>query len=304
MPFDLQTLDWVAEVRPIYDELGYEIAPEIGRRLVRSDNGATLATCGPNFSPIQHQDVLDPVMQTLHEQRYEFIQRAPNRRDLEDLRGQRGAFVTTQFAKNGGIMRTSIITGDFINPTGPSSFLPDGPPTCFRQYDILNSHTGDYAAMLDLRYLVLKCMNGLASQQFTAKIKAKHTSGFSMKAFQAKVLAAADMMETDTARFERYIKTPLTRDQAETYFKATIARLPDDEKTQEARWSGRLVDDLLERFDNAPQSVWGAYMAMTEWATHGPLRENAEDLTSRVGRDERVARATRTEQFSQLLEAA
>jgi hypothetical protein len=304
MPFDLQTLDWTAEVRPIYDALGNEVPPEIGRLLARSDTGAPLATCGPNFKPIQHQDVVDPVMQVLHEQRYDFIPRVPNRRDLEDLRGQRGAFVTHHFAKNGGIMRTTIITGDFINPTGPSIYLPDGPPTCFRQYDILNSHTGDYAAMLDLRYLVLKCMNGLASQQFTAKIKAKHTTGFSIDAFKNKVLAAAEMMETDTARFERYIKTPLSRDQAETYFKATIARLADDEKTGEPRWSGRLVDDLLARFDNEPPTVWGAYMAMTEWATHGDLRESAEELTSRVGRDERVARATRTPQFAELLEAA
>jgi hypothetical protein len=304
MPFDLQTLDWTAEVRPIHDAFGNEVSSDVGRLLVRSDTGGALATCGPNFKPIQHQDVLDPVMQTLHAQGYELIERRPNRRDLEDLRGQRGAFVTTSFAKNGGIMRTSIITGDFINPTGPSIHLPDGPPTCFRQYDILNSHTGDYAAMLDLRYLVLKCMNGLASQQFTAKIKAKHTTGFSIDAFKNKVLAAAEMMETDTARFQRYIKTPLTREQAETYFKATIARLADDEKTGELRWSGRLVDDLLQRFDNEPQSVWGAYMAMTEWATHGDLRSNSEEVTSRVGRDERVARATRAPQFAELLEAA
>jgi hypothetical protein len=302
MPFDLQTLDWTAEVRPIYDEIAQRDRP-VGRLLVRSDTGATLATCGPNFKPIQHQDVIDPVMQVLHEQRYDFIPRAPNRRDLEDLRGQRGAFVTHHFAKNGGIMRTTIITGDFINPTGPSSFLPDGPPTCFRQYDILNSHTGDYAAMLDLRYLVLKCMNGLASQQFTAKIKAKHTTGFSIDAFKNKVLAAAEMMENrhgpvravhQDAAHAATRRRPTSR--------RRLRALPTTRRPASLAGRVGLVEDLLARFDNEPSTVWGAYMAMTEWATHCDLRENAEELTSRVGRDERVARATRAPQFAQLLD--
>lgn len=303
MPYDLQTLEWTADVRPIFDNLGNEVPPEIGRLLVRSDTGAPLATCGPNFKPIQHQDVIDPIMQTLHDEGIEFIQRAPGRRDLEDLRGQKGAFVTTTFAKNGGIMKTSIITGDFIAPTGPSSFLPAGPPTCFRQYDVLNSHTGDYAAQVDMRYLNLVCMNGLVREDFAAKFKTKHTTGFSITAFRNKVKMGAELMQGDTVRFERYVRTPLTRDQAETFFKETIARLPEDEKTGEARWSARLVDHLLELFDQEPQTVWGAYMAMTAWATHGDLKANAEPLTARVGRDERVARSLRSARFDALLAA-
>lgn len=304
MPFDLRTIDWTAEVAPLFDAAGNEIHPEIGRLLRRSDDHTPLATCGPNFKPIQHQDTVDPVLQVLHEQRYELIERKPTRRDLEDLRGQRGAFITSSFAKNGGIMRTSIITGDFIAPTGPSSFLPDGPPTCFRQYDVLNSHTGDYAAQVDMRYLNLVCMNGLVRENFAAKIKSKHTTGFSINAFKNKVLMGAELMENDAERFEVYVKTKLDRDQAEAFFKATIARLAPDEKTGEPRWSGRLVEALLALFDKQPPTVWGAYMAMTEWATHGEIRSNSEELTARVGRDERVARSLRSPEFGRLLEAA
>ena len=38
MPFDLQTLDWTAELRPLQDEFGQELPPEIGRLMTRSDN--------------------------------------------------------------------------------------------------------------------------------------------------------------------------------------------------------------------------------------------------------------------------
>ena len=305
MPLDITTLDWVAEIAPMYDAQGNEVDPDIGRLVVRSDTREPIGTCGRNTSLIQHQDVVAPVIEALREAGItEFHLRPPRRRDLYDLKGKAGAFIETQMTKNGGIMKTVVTTGNFIAPTGPSSFLPNGPPTCFQEFLILNSHTGTYAAQIDMRYKNVVCMNGLVRENFSANVKAKHTTGFNIEAFKAKIHLGASLMETDAERFEKYVRTPLSYEQAGLFFKKTIARLSIDPATGDFRHSAKLVEDLLTRFSKEPRSVWGAYMAMTEWATHGDLREGSDSVTARTDRDSRVARALRSGMFQALLETS
>lgn len=302
MPFDMtvSNLDWTAEIRPIYDGSGREIPANIARGVYRGET--ILATCGAHTKLIQHTDVLDPVLQALHDEGVEIREREWGRHDLYDLKGQKGAFVATQLDKDGAVMRTRVITGDFIEPTGPSAFLPSGPPTLFKMFDILNSHDSTYSAQVDLKYMNILCMNGLVREDFAARVRSKHTLNFSMDAFRDKVRASAELMLRDVERFKLYVRTSLTREEAEAFFKATIAKLKD-KPTGEPNWSDRLVAKLLELFDSEPQSVWGAYQAMTAWATHGDLREGDSPLTARVGREERVARAMRADEFRELLAA-
>lgn len=306
MPFDdmrsLSALNWDAEIVPLYDHEGNELPADIGRGMSRSDTGAIIGICGKNTKPVQHQDVFDPILQTLHDQKYDLVERDYSRRDLADLKGQRGAFVKVEEAANGAIIKLDVITGDFTNPTGPSSYLPDGPPTLFRRYTGLNSHNSTYAAQAAVSYVNLVCMNGLVSPEFTAVTKGKHTKGFNIDAFKGKILSAASMMEGDTARFEQYIKTPCTPEQAEAFIKATLASNGVDEKGN-PKVSDTLVKQMLELFQQEANTVWGVYQAMTAWATHGDLRRNATALTARVGRDERVARAMRSPEFQGLLAA-
>lgn len=308
MPLDITTaFEWTAEVRPMFDQNGNEVDSNIGRLITRSDDGTPLAVAGPNFAPIQHQDVVAPVLEALRETGItEFHRREKfGATDLYDLKGKSGAFIQTIFSKNGGIMRTIITTGNFIAPTGPSSFLPDGPPTCFQEYHILNSHTGTYSAQVDMRYRNIVCMNGLVRDNFHAAVRAKHTTKFNLDAFRAKIMMGAELMQTDTERFELYVKTELKADKAKELFMETIARLGKDPE-DETKWvhSEALVKDLLERFAKEPQTVWGAYMAMTEWATHGSLKENSDVITARVTRDQRVSAALRSRMFKRMLEAA
>lgn len=300
MPFD--ALNWEAEIRPLFDVNGDRVPPEIGRGVYRSDTDDIIGIAGPHTKLVQHHDVVDPVLQTLKDQGYEIKERLPGRRDLEDLRGHKGAFVNFAEAKTGAVMKATIITGDFTRPTGPSSFLPDGPPTLFREYNALNSHDSTYAAQMASRYKNVVCMNGLTREDFSATVKGKHTSGFSIEAFKRQILMSAEMMERDTQVFERYIKTPLTHVQAEAFIKATIAKLKD-KPGGEPNWSEPLRAKLLDLFAREPKTVWGLYMAMTYWATHGDLKGNSVELTARIGRDERVAQSMRTSTFKQLLAA-
>jgi hypothetical protein len=303
MPFDRPAaLQWNAVVREIRDFNGKPIPADIARGVYRDDTDEILSTCGPNFKPIQHGDVLDPVLQTLKDQGYEIQERAATKSNFYDLKGQKGAFVAVEEAKTGSIVRATVITGDFTQPTGPSMFLPAGPPTLLRRYQVLNSHDSTYAAQVALSYLNLVCMNGMVREDFSAVQKAKHTFGFSIAAFKAKVLGAAEMMERDTERFKLYVKTPLNRDKAIDFLRKTLAKQPD-KPNGDPHWSEPLVNRILEFFGREPQTVWGLYQAMTAWATHGEMKSNANQLTGRIGRDEQIARSMRAPEFKQLTAA-
>lgn len=300
MPYD--ALNFHAEVRPIYDADGREIPAEIGRGVYRSDTGAAIATCGANFKPVQHQDVIDPMLQTLKDQGYEIVERPAGRRDLYDLKGQRGAFVDTRTQDNGAIMRSDIIVGDFIEPTGRTHYLQQGPDTMLRRFTALNSHDGTYAVKATSGYYRLLCLNGMMDPQFTAQSYGKHTSGFSIDALRRQIMMAAEMMETDAERFGLYARTRLSAVQAEEFLKGTLAKLPPL-PTGEPAWSKPLAQEILRRFEAEDQTVWGLLNAMTAWATHGDLRANAGEITARTGRDGRVAQALRSRDFARLIAA-
>lgn len=299
MPFDSPVNGWSAVVKPIFDHNGKEIDPTIGRGVYRTDDDSLLAICGQNFKPVQHQDVLDPMLQTLHEQGYEVVERtgrSPSQRDFYDLKGQRGAFISTALQDNGAIMRSDIVVGDFTTPKGLGNDI------MLRRFTALNSHDGTYAVKSSAGYFRLACMNGMVNEKFSASSYGKHTSNFSIDALKRSIITAADMMENDSERFGLYVKTKLTVDKAEDFLKATLAKLSPKPNGDE-NFSEPLVSDILRRFRDEDANVWGLYNAMTHWATHGEIRAGSGVVTSRTGRDDRVARAMRSAEFEELLAA-
>lgn len=302
MAFD--SLDFTAEVRPLYDAAGEEIPGNIVRGVYRSDTGQVIASCGANFKPVQHRDVVDPMLQTLHDQGYEVIERAPEVRSLYDLKGQRGAFATVQTQGGGAIMRADIIVGDFIDlakVTG-HGYLGHGSDVMLRRFTALNSHDGTYAVRATSGYFRLLCLNGLMDPSFTANSYGKHTSNFSVEALRRQIVTAAELMEGDAERFALYAKTRLGIPEAAELLRKTLAALPD-KPTGEANWSEALVNEILRRFGQEDATVWGLVAAMTAWATHGEMRTNAGQITGRVDRDSRVARTMRSPEFKRLIAA-
>lgn len=303
----LQNVNFTAVLGDLHDAEGVALPDSIGRLLYREDTGAPLAVVGAKYKPIQHMDVLDPILQTMRDQGYEIHEREADQRSLYDLKGYRGAFVSSKIDGNGEKMKASIITGDFIDPVpamfrGPSE--RDTPPTMFREYAILNSHDSSLAARVDPGWQVLSCLNGIRSTVFSAQIRSKHTKGFNIEAFKRMVGNAADLMETDTARFQQYATTKLSRDNAEEFLKRTFCKLPDD-INGEAAWSERLLRTIMDRFlMSEAQTVWGLHQAMTWYATHGDVRSEGTGLMARVRRDERVAQAMRSKYADRILEAA
>jgi hypothetical protein len=298
----LDSINFNAVVRPIFDQNGNEIAPEIGRGVYRDDNDHLMSICGSAFQPVQHVDVIDPMLQTLKDQGYEIIEREGDRRDLYDLKGHRGAFVKVTTQNDGAIMRADVITGDFVQPTGRQSYMDQGPDTMLRRYTALNSHDSTYAVKTTNGYMRLICMNGMMNPLFVASSYGKHTTNFNPASLREQIIMGAKLMENDGETFGKYATTKLSLSQAEEFLKRTLAKLPN-KPNGEPHYSEPKVQTILRKFHGEDQTVWGLVNAMTAWATHDDMKGKAGEITGRVNRDGQVGSAMRSHDFADLIAA-
>lgn len=298
----LNNIAFNAVVSDVFDKNGKRIDPDLGRGVYRDDTGELLSICGPSFKPVQHREVLEPIFEMLDKDGIKMEVREPDQRSLYDLAGKDGAFVTPMVTDNGAVMRTNIIVGDFIKPTGSSVYLDRGPDTMLKKYSVYNSHNSKLAASSTQSYERLICMNGIVRPDYQVRAYGKHTLNFNINAFKAKVLKAAEMMAGDADLFGKYALTKLDMKQAEKFLQLTFAKLPNKPNGQ-AHFSERMVNGILTRFAKEDQTVWGLVQALTEWSTHGEMKSNADPVLGRIGREEKVASTMRHSLFDQLIAA-
>jgi hypothetical protein len=298
----LNQINFNAVVNDVFDMNGKRIDPELGRGVYRDDTGELLSICGPHFKPVQHREVLEPIFEDLDKQGMTLEVRVPDQRALYDLAGRDGAFISPSVTDNGAVMRTDIIVGDFIRPTGASSYMEKGPDTMLRKISVLNSHNQKLAATSAQSWCRVICMNGIVRPDFSVKAYGKHTLNFNIEAFKKKVQMAAEAMSGDADLFGKYARTKLNVKQAEEFIQKTFAKLPN-KPNGDAHFSERMVSDILIRFAKEDQTVWGLVQALTEWSTHGEMKANADPLLGRIGREEKVATTLRSSLFDELLAA-
>ncbi len=295
----MSNINFDAVVSDIFTNDGKRVDPKMARGVYRDDTGELLSVCGPTFKPVQHKEVLEPLFEMLDKDGYSLEVREPDRGSLYDLAGKKGAFIQPIVTDNGAVMRTNVIVGDFIQPTGASSYLEAGPDTMLKKYSILNSHNSKLAATAVTSWERLVCMNGIVTPSFSVRAYGKHTLNFNVEAFKAKIIAAAEAMAGDADTFGKYAKAGLSVRDAEKFLKATFAKLPAL-PNGDANFSQRLVDDILTRFNKEARTVWGLVQALTEWSTHGEMKAGSDHLLGRLGREERVSKAMRSPLFDAL----
>ena len=295
-------MNFDASIHDIFDVAGNRIDPQLGRGVYREDNGELLSICGPHTKLIQHKDVVMPVVQKLEEMGYDLEEGTPSEHALYNLQGKKGAFISSQVTDNGAVMRTNIILGDFIEPTGSTAYMEQGADTNFFRISLLNSHNSKLAVRANTDYLRILCMNGMTSPNFSAAAYGKHTLNFNLDGLKAQIANAISMMDKDADRFGLMASTKLTLKQAEQFLQLTIAKLPN-KANGDAHFSEPLVNKLLSNFAREDQTLWGLFNAVTAWSTHGDMKANADDLTGRIGREGQVAKMIKTKKFSELLAA-
>ena len=299
----IQNIDFTAVVGDVFTADGKRVAPEIGRGVYRDDTNELMAICGPGFKPVQHMDVVRPVLDGLREQGYELEVRSnADKQSLYDFRGKRGAWISPKVSDNGAIMRTDIILGDFIEV--PGQFNDHGlqmrktEDLNFFRISLLNSHNGTYAVRANTSYLRLVCFNGITQPHFSAGAYGKHTLNFNVEGLQKQIGNAMGMMGADAERFAVMARTFITVEQATEMLKATIAKLPN-KPTGEPHYSEPLLNKILTRFAQEDQTVWGLYNAVTAWQTHEKFRSNANGITAMVGREQKVAEMLRSKEWKE-----
>ena len=303
----LNQIDFTAQVRDIFDAKGNRIPSEIGRGVYRDDTDELMAICGPGFKPVQHKDVVQPILDQLTGQGYDLeLRNGGSRNALYDMRGKKGAWVSPKVSDNGAVMRTDIILGDFIEV--PGQFNGHGLRTRgtedlnFFRISILNSHNSKFAVKVNTDYLRLICFNGMTSPHFSAGSYGKHTVNFNVDGLNRQVENAIGMMDQDAERFAQMAQTMITSEQAVEMLKLTIAKLPN-KPTGEAHFSEPLINKIMHRFNTETdgRSAWDLFNAVTSWSTHEKLRSNADAISGIVGRETKVAAMLRSKEWNEML---
>lgn len=298
----LHDISFNAEVRDIFDAQGNPIPAEIGRGVYRDDTEELISICGSIFKPIQHREIVDPILMNLEGMGYKTEEvEEVNENNLHALQGKKGAFVQTELTKGGAIMRTNITLGDFIEPTGNTRYLKQGPDTNFFRLSILNSHNNSYAARVNTDYLRVLCMNGQTSPNFQAGAYGKHTLHFDITGMQTQIENAMKMMGEDADKFGLWANTKLSVEDATRLLQMTIAKLAPKPHMPN-RHSEKLVLQLMDKFAKEDQTVWGLYNAITSWSTHNETRKTADKVTSLLSRENRVAKAIRSDEWNDTIQ--
>lgn len=300
----LGALDFKAVTNDIFDAKGNLIPRELGRGVYRDDTNELMAICGPNFHPVQHKDIVDPVLHHLEQAGYSLEERNHDRHSLYDLKGKKGAFIQTHMTDGGAVMRTDIILGDFIEVTSTEGRfgLQKGEDTNLFKISLLNSHNSKYAARANTSYERIICLNGMTQPGYSANAYGKHTANFNLDGMQAQIGNAFEAMTGDEERFELWAKTRITAKQAEAILKMTIAKLPN-KPNGDAHFSQPLVDKILHQFAREDPTVWGLYNAITWWQTHSDFRANSDIVTARIGREQKVSATIRSNPWAKFVTA-
>ena len=290
----IHNLNFEADLRPLFDVNGAQVDPALGRAVHRNDTDQMMAIAGPNFVPLQHKDIVDPILQTLEQGGYDIEERSnASRGQLYDIAGKKAAFIDSQLTLGGAVLRVDIILGDFIEVTGGKGTygLARGEDTNLFKVSVRNSHNSMYAAGINSSYHRIKCLNGMtqAHNQSGLSIYGKHTASFNLDGMQAKLGNAFEAMSQDAEKFNLWANTMIDVKDAEAMLKKTIAKL-SNKPNGDPHWSQATVDKILLNFRReGGKSIWDLYNGVTEFQTHNPFKTNSNRMTVLMGREQKVA---------------
>jgi hypothetical protein len=166
------------------------------------------------------------------------------------------------------------------------------------------------------------CWNTLVSGNKLAYVYGRHTKGFSLPAFTAKIKNAGEYIRGDAMKeMKNWFNTPLNREEAIELFKGTLAKRTDN-VSRKNKHNKVILSHLMNIFDEENRhchgralyegknsrdvgSLWTAYQAATHWSTHttkGKAKARSENLQNvRVLREERVRKMLRSKEWAKPL---
>ena len=285
--------------RPLYGEHYSELASDVGSLLRRKDNKKPFAVVKDRYEVMQYKTTVQDIETAI----------TNSGMDLTDAR-----FVTNVY--KGGAQLELI--ADF--PAHETSI--DGVGVVKPEFKFRTSQDGTWANNGMMGLWRSSCFNSLVSGNKLAYVYGRHTKGFNLPAFTAKIKNAGEYIRGDAIKeMKEWFNTPLHRDDAVKLFKATLAKRMDN-VTRKNKHNKVILSHLMNIFDQENRhchgkalyegknkqdvgSLWTAYQAATHWSTHttrGQAKARSENLQNvRVMREERVRKMLRSKEWAKPL---
>ena len=262
------------EVRPI--------APDIGSLIRRKDNKEPFAVVKDKYELQHYLPIVSDVETALRQ----------SGMDLTDAKFK------TNVYKNGGQLE--------LRAKFPAEEVTiDSKDTVIPEFVFRTSHDGTWANNGMMGLWRNMCYNTLVSGDKLAYVYGRHTKGFNLPAFAAKIKNAGEYIVGDgLTKMRDWYQTKLDRPQAVYLFSRTLAKRTDN-VSRENKPNKVVLSHLMKIFDKENQhihgkgsyesygsqqagSLWTAYQAATHWSTHTPNSSSKNTQNVRVMREERV----------------
>jgi len=174
------------------------------------------------------------------------------------------------------------------------------------------SHDGTWANNGMMGLWRSMCYNTLVSGDKLAYVYGRHTKGFNLPAFTAKIKNAGEYIVGDGLNQMRdWFNTYVDRKSAINLFSKTLAKRTDN-VSRENKPNQVVLSHLMKIFDEENRHIhgkaayerygerkagskWTAYQAATHWSTHTPNSRSKNTQNVRVMREERVRKMLQSE---------
>ena len=286
--FNMSKVDFKVEKAPLYHSLNFggavqdKLNKNIGILIRRKDTQEPMAIVKDSYELQQYSSIVYGVETALRQ----------SGMDLTD------ATFKTNVYKNGGQLELRAkFPAEEVKIDDKDAVVPE--------FVFRTSHDGTWANNGMMGLWRSMCYNTLVSGDKLAYVYGRHTKGFDLPAFTAKIRNAGEYIVGDgLTKMRDWYQTKLDRTDAVFLFSRTLAKRTDN-VSRENKPNKVVLSHLMKIFDKENQhihgkgsyesygsqqagSLWTAYQAATHWSTHTPNSRSKNTQNVRVMREERV----------------
>lgn len=222
------------------------VPENMARAIVRTDTNQVLGVHGKKYKPIKHDDVVNAVMDAVHESGIS--------RDYD---------LSVQALDNGAKLRGRFLFNDLV-------IEPDVGDVIKHEIIFYNSYDGSWAFQQTSRGHRLWCKNGCTHGMTVANTWAKHTTNVNVKGSTTKIVAGLETFMQDKDVYQSWMNTSVDDETAFMFFKMKLCRYPTQDaslKINERRYE-QLCRQWHKEKSQLGHNKWALYNACTHWATH------------------------------------
>ena len=293
--FNMDRINFEVEKAPLYHSLNFggdvqdKLSKNIGVLIRRKDTQEPMAIVKDSYELQQYTPIVYDVETALRQ----------SGMDLTD------ATFKTNVYKNGGQLELRAkFPAEEVKIDDKDAVVPE--------FVFRTSHDGTWANNGMMGLWRSMCYNTLVSGDKLAYVYGRHTKGFNLPAFAAKIKNAGEYIVGDGLNQMRdWYHTKLDRICAVRLFRQTLAKRTDN-VSRENKPNKVVLSHLMKIFDKENQhlhgnaayesygsrqvgSLWTAYQAATHWSTHTPNSRSKNTQNVRVMREERVRKMLQSE---------